>query len=233
MTRERCDFGENCCGRSDAAGGRAVEISAPPRQSELCEHTPNEVVRVLARHRLPADQDSIVNRSDERFDHRIDVQVSAHLASLYGASERQSIAGALLIQILGTQLLGESAVVLRFSNQRTKNRPSVGTGKELRALVKMSAEVGLEITRVGRVQGLRRILQKRVQQDIRLRFPPAVDRLLADAGLGGDGFDRNAGESELHEHVVGRLQDSLPCRFAPTVAIAVVLIALLARDFAL
>ena len=88
----------------------------------------------------------------------------------------------------------QSRVVLGFADQRAEVGPEALVGIELDDLGEAGAHVGHHVAGVGGRHSGGDAFEG-VEHDGRLRRPPPVDGLLADAGAGRDGFHADFGVS--------------------------------------
>src|SRR5690606_33998700 len=97
-----------------------------------------------------------------------------------------------------------------------EQRRGLGGGDVLEHRLEPGDEVGAEVARVRREEsgGQQPSLEEALGDHRRLRPPPAVDRLLADAGVGGDPLDRQVLVAPLGDEPRGRLEDGEARGFA-------------------
>src|ERR1700733_344446 len=98
------------------------------------------------------------------------------------------------------------SIILSLADQREQDLPGRVLGQKVRQELQVAARVSDGRARVGDGQLPARVFDQGVEQHVHLGWPPAVDRLLGDAGTGGDPLDRDAGEAALDEEVIGGVQ---------------------------
>jgi hypothetical protein len=145
----------------------------------------------------------------QRVDRELDIGVASELAALAGALERRAHRAAPRRDDVAVEALREVRVVLEVADETCHH---VAPGRP----VEHGDEPAEQRNHVlaGRARGRRwrhrvRAREVRLEDERRLRRPPAVDRLLADAGAGGDPLDRQLGVAALDEELLRGDDDRL------------------------
>ena len=101
---------------------------------------------------------------------------------------------------------GELGVALELAEKARQQRPDPRVGELARLVLEVLEQ---ELVRVALAVGveLRAELAQRVGDQLLLRVPPPVDRVLADSGAGRDGVHRRRLEAPLAEQRQRRLDD--------------------------
>src|ERR1700683_2487657 len=145
---------------------------------------------------------AVQNRPEQRVEGGVNVEVGRELAGGDAAFEHLPFPLALRVKVALVEYRGHRRVVLGFADQGEQDLAGWLDGEEAREGPQVPARALDRRALLGKRELAAGIVDQGVEQDVDLRWPPAVDRLLGHAGPGRDPFDRDAAETALDQQVV-------------------------------
>src|ERR1017187_270042 len=147
---------------------------------------------------IMANEESHVDGTVERVEKQIHVHIFPQLAASDPAAERGVSLLAAWLQETFAESCDQVAVALSGA-QHSGDDASTPAAQDLYQLTHLLTHVSADRTGIGEVQFARGTAGERVCDKSGLIWPPAVNRRLANAGMGGNSFDGQFREAFLRQ----------------------------------
>ncbi|GAA3190256.1 hypothetical protein GCM10010451_44960 [Streptomyces virens] len=185
---------------------------------EAVQRVVDEGVGVLVRDGAGVLEPALGQGRDEQLQGDARVDVRADVPGLLGGAQPVDVQLERWFEQLGDESAAEFLVDDAFGGQGAGGGLEGGVAQFVDRGAQHLLEVGGEVAGVrdgvrqvsGGARGLLAQVEEGLQEHVRLRSPPPVDRLLADAGAGGDALDGRPRVADLDHQCEGGVIDGAP-----------------------